>query len=109
MYSGMVLYCTMDDLKYVSSNTPPRTKFRPYVHPLKWKWIMYRCLLWFLFTKINDRAHFSMYLDASCVHVTFAGDAVESGEERAGAARASRLAAWGAGHIEGLRARSQRA
>ena len=30
----------------------------------------------------NDRAHFSMYIDASCVHVTLAGDAVESGEER---------------------------
>ena len=57
----------------------------------------------------NDRAHFSMYIDASCVHVTFVGDAVESGEKRAGAARANRLAAWGAVHIEGLRARPQRA
>ena len=61
-----------------------------------------------LFTK-NDRAHFSMYIDASCVHVTFAGNAVESGEDRAGAARENRLAAWGAVHIEGLRARPQRA
>ena len=61
-----------------------------------------------LFTK-NDRAHFSMYIDASCVHVIFVGDAVESGEERAGAARANRLAAWGAVHIEGLRARQQHA
>ena len=93
MYSGMILYCTMDGLKNVPSNTPPRTKVRPYVHPLKWKWIVDRCLLWFYLQK-NDRAHFSMYIDASCVHVTFAGDAVESGEERAGAARANRLAAW---------------
>ena len=69
---------------------------------------MYRWLLWFFLEK-NDRTHFSMYIDASCVHVTFAGDAVESGEERGGAARANRLAAWGAGHIDGLRARPQRA
>ena len=59
--------------------------------------------------KKNDRAHFSMYIDASCVHVFFVSDAVESGEERAGTARANRLGAWGAGHIEGLRARPQRA
>ena len=52
----------------------------------------------------NDRAHLSMYIDASCVHVTFVGDAVESGEDRVGAARANRLAAWGTGLIEGLRA-----
>ena len=61
-----------------------------------------------LFTK-NDRAHFSMYIDASCVHVTFVEDAAESEEDRDGAARANRLAAWGAGHIEGLKARLQRA
>ena len=57
----------------------------------------------------NDRAHFSMYIDASCVHVTLAGDAVEGGEERGGAARANRLAAWGAGHIDDRRARPRRA
>ena len=48
----------------------------------------------------HDRAHFSMFIDASCVHVTFVDDAVESEEDRAGAAKANRLATWGTGHIE---------
>ena len=57
----------------------------------------------FIYKKMTEHI-FSMCIDAS-----WAGDAVESGEERAGAARANRLAAWGAGHIKGLRARPQRA
>ena len=53
-----------------------------------------------------DRTHFSMYIHVSCVHVTFVEDAAESGEDRAGAARANRLAAWGTGHIEHMIATS---
>ena len=44
--------------------------------------ILSRSVFVFIYKK-NDRAHFSMYIDASCVHVTCVADAVESGEDRA--------------------------